>query len=100
MKYTEKKFKKTWKQAKNDLREILSLVRCLLYDKEDGIRRINFIQDDLYERHIIPFKMSSEEDFYKIGEVNDNDIISDLLYYFQLANTELKRLRNEIFTAS
>lgn len=98
MKYTEEQFIKTWEQVKNDLRKVLSLVRCLLYDREDGIRRINVIQDNLYERHIIPYKMKSENDFCKIGE--KDGIIFDLLDYFQFANTELKRIRNEISTTS
>ena len=99
MKYTEEVFLKLWKQSKSDLRKVLSLVRSLLYDREDGIRHINYIQNDLYERHIIPFKVSSEQDYDKIDKYKGNINVVLLLEYFYLANTELKRLRNEIYQA-
>lgn len=100
MKYTEKQFLETWKQVKTDLRKILSLVRSMVYDRETGIHHINFIQDYLYKRNVIPFKVNSEQDYHKIDKFKGDNNIILLLEYFYLANTELKILRNEISKTS
>ena len=99
MDYTEEEFLAVFNEAlhNNNLRELLSLVRRLCYDRKNGIRRINYIQDCLYEKKIIPFKVHEEQDYLKIDEFVGDDVISWLLEYFCEANTSLKELRNEVY---
>lgn len=98
MKYSEEQFSKIWDMIINDfqnIRRIRSFIIYLLYDRENGINFINRIQDYLYKKKIIRFKVTDKSDYLKIDEIEDKDI-SLLMEYFCLANVELKELRNEI----
>ena len=94
MKYSERKLLNVINGSLN-IRDICSFVIRLLYDKENGINYINRIQDTLYKKKIIPFKVTNKSDYLKIDEIENKDL-SLLMEYFCIANFELKELRNDI----
>lgn len=77
-----------WTDNYTDLRPIIGFLKEIAgliheYD-EECIKYVSIIQDDLYERRIIPFKIENARDWSKFESIPKDDVYK-ILYYVRLA---------------
>ena len=83
-----------WSMGFKNLRAISFFLHELIY-WEDCLGYVKIVEKDLFDQSIIPFKVESVDDIYKINNINVSEEVRRLLWYIWMAVKESDREENQ-----